>query len=83
MRVASRPLIYITYLSNANIISGSCSFRLLEDGTTEKSLNTRKTSRSTFVLLSPRRLPQLTSSPCQPSSNHHRWHNCQHRPCCF
>ncbi|KAH9981707.1 pyridoxal phosphate-dependent transferase [Russula compacta] len=32
----ARPLIYTTSLSNAAIIAASCSFDLLEDGTTEK-----------------------------------------------
>jgi 8-amino-7-oxononanoate synthase len=34
----ARPLIYTTALSNAAIVAASCSFDLLEDGTTEKVL---------------------------------------------
>jgi len=32
----ARPLIYTTSLSNAAIIAASCSFDLLDDGTTEQ-----------------------------------------------
>ena len=51
----ARPLIYTTSLSNTAIIAATCSFDLLEDGTTEKvlspfhSLAIRKKARPLFT----------------------------------